>query len=227
MSISEKDIKLLWGRAAGICSYPGCGQNCIQFLDLKDPTLIGEMAHIISKSLTGPRGGAGGGHDGYSNLILLCPTHHTLVDKAHESFPEENLLQWKADHEAFIQRRLAAPAFPNKRALCGAVLRLLIENHAAWRTYGPDSQIALENPISNMAGVWTFRKLSQVIPNNTRIVAFVRANADLFSAAEYALCAEFAEHATGFEISTYERRDNVPRFPTAFERMIRNGAEEK
>src|SRR5215213_839921 len=112
MAITEKDIKLLWGGAAGICSKPGCGEDCIKFVDVADPTLIGEMAHVIARKPKGPRGHAKGGTDHYSNLVLLCPTHHRLVDKAKPgTFSEELLLQWKADHEHSIRSRLAAPAY--------------------------------------------------------------------------------------------------------------------
>lgn len=71
MSISEKDIKKLWGLAAGRCSYPGCDENCLPFLDYDDPTIIGEMAHVIAKKPKGPRGQSDGGSDNYENLILL------------------------------------------------------------------------------------------------------------------------------------------------------------
>jgi hypothetical protein len=57
MAIKEKDIKRLWGFAAGRCSRPGCDESCIRFLP-SDPTVIGEMAHIIAHSPIGPRGSA-------------------------------------------------------------------------------------------------------------------------------------------------------------------------
>ena len=81
MSIKDKDVKTLWGLSAGRCSRPGCDEPCIRFLT-DDPTVIGEMAHVIAKSPDGPRGVSDGGSDTYQNLILLCPTHHTEVDKA-------------------------------------------------------------------------------------------------------------------------------------------------
>lgn len=50
MSISDKDIRKLWGLAAGKCSFPSCGVDCIPFLNAENPTIIGEMAHIIAKT---------------------------------------------------------------------------------------------------------------------------------------------------------------------------------
>jgi len=48
------DIKLLYGRAAGRCSFPKCGERLIRELDNKS-IHIGEMAHIIANSPEGPR----------------------------------------------------------------------------------------------------------------------------------------------------------------------------
>jgi hypothetical protein len=84
LSISEKDIKKLWGLAAGRCSYPGCAENCLPFLDCDTPTIIGEMAHVIAKKPKGPRGQYESVSNNYGNLILLCPTHHRMIDKAEE-----------------------------------------------------------------------------------------------------------------------------------------------
>jgi len=41
----------------------------------------------------------------YVNLILLCPSCHTHVDKAPEEYPEDLLKKWKKDHEAQVGRQ--------------------------------------------------------------------------------------------------------------------------
>jgi hypothetical protein len=227
MSISEKDVKKLWGLAAGICSFPGCDTDCIQFVDADDPTLVGEMAHIIAKKQKGRRGKPGGGSNDYTNLILLCPTHHTLVDKAPEGkFSELTLLDWKRNHEEAVRRRLVVPEFSCRKGLAQYVLRLLIDNEQTWVTYGPESHAALSDPLSNMARQWTLRKISHILPKNRLVADAVQRNSALFSPAEYRLCAEFVEHASGFERSAYERLDSVPRFPKQFEEMISRVADE-
>ncbi len=227
MNISEKDLKKLWGLAAGMCAFPGCQQDCLVFVDLKDPTVLGEMAHVIAQSPKGPRGKATGGEDTYENLILLCPTHHRLVDKAPSGYyKESDLLSWKAQHEARVRERLSAPIYETRTAVAQAVLALLQENHAVWRNYGPESEVAKVNPVSNMATLWTLRKLSVIVPNNRQIASALTTHRSLFSPAQYATVAEFLEHAAGFEASAYDRRDAVPRFPKAFEEMIRDAADE-
>jgi hypothetical protein len=56
MNISDVDLKLLWGKAAGRCSFPGCINNCIEFLEKTGDIILGEMAHVIAQSSKGPRG---------------------------------------------------------------------------------------------------------------------------------------------------------------------------
>ncbi len=171
MTISTKDIKKLWGMAAGRCSKPACGTDCIRFLAQEDPTVIGEMAHIIAKKPDGPRGKPLGGEDTYENLILLCPTHHTEIDKAPEgTFPEEELYRWKKDHEKKITDSFKSPLFRSRETMAIAVKRLLIQNHRLWKDSGPESDEAKSNPLSNHVEIWNLRKLDTVVPNNQKII---------------------------------------------------------
>lgn len=223
MGINEKDVKKLWGLAAGRCSYPGCDEECIKFLSTSDSTIIGEMAHVVAQSPKGPRGNKSGGDDSYENLVLLCPTHHTLVDKAPEGyFSIETLLKWKKDHEAEVRRTFLSPIYKDKKKLCGTIKRLLIENHQVWLRYGPDSEVAKKDPISNIVDIWSLRKLDTIVPNNRKIVNLLNNNKALFSFEEYETCCMFIEHAEGFEANCYWRRDSVPRFPKKFQEIIDN-----
>lgn len=221
MTITERDLKILWGLAAGRCSKPGCDEECIKFLDSNSPTIVGEMAHIIAEKPNGPRGVHGGGDDTYENLILLCPTHHTEVDKAtSDVFPVKVLLQWKIEHEKEIQDSFQVAQFKTLKQLARAVKQLLIENKISWQQYGPDSNEARENPLSNLSKIWSLRKLDTIIPNNLKIINMIRRNKDLFTLSEYNFCSLFIEHAIGFEKNTYQRTEGVPRFPVEFERII-------
>jgi hypothetical protein len=221
MAIAESDIKRLWGKAAGRCSYPSCGVDCLPFLDLSDPTVIGEMAHVIARSTRGPRGKRVAGSNSYSNLILLCPTHHTLTDKAPTSkFPAKTLLQWKANHEARVESSLRSPLFPDRPSLAAFVRTRLTENRVCWQTYGPESEAAKKNPLSTAAYLWPFRKLAIIVPNNQRIVCAIHTNAELFASDEYEIACRFVEHAEGFERNCTHPTENVPRFPTQFAEMF-------
>ena len=166
---ADQDLKKLWGLAAGRCSRPDCGTDCVKFFG-SDPTVLGEMAHIIARQPTGRRGVPGGGSNAYDNLILLCPTHHTEIDKAPEgTFPIELLHQWKDAHERRVREALAAKSYTTRAELFRDIRFLLIDNHQIWKTYGPASnEEAQRNPISNAAQFWQLRKVSQIVPNNTK-----------------------------------------------------------
>src|SRR5579885_2577367 len=107
MAISEKTAKILWGRAGATCSFPGCGRNLVIEATETDPNaLIGEMAHIIAHSPSGPRGAQafrGGDRDGVDNLILLCTVHHTLIDQQRNTYTPDRLYQIKEQHERWVR----------------------------------------------------------------------------------------------------------------------------
>lgn len=100
--VKSSDIGILFGRAAGKCSF--CKIDLFE-----NDVRIGEMAHIIAKSTIGPRGHLplSVGLNSYENLILVCRNHHGLIDGAPDKFPPEALLKKKADHEAWVQAALS------------------------------------------------------------------------------------------------------------------------
>lgn len=114
MSIGVVERKLLWGRANNLCAFPGCSQELT--INLDDPesqvlgdagAVIGEEAHIRSGRVDGPRYDPNYPRDEidtYRNLILLCPTHHSMVDKDFgRGYSIEDLEQMRVDHEAAMR----------------------------------------------------------------------------------------------------------------------------
>lgn len=109
MAISKKTIKKLWSTSGNQCAFPECERSVF---DLDLGIVVGEMGHIRAKNPEGPRYDPDmdkDEKDSYSNLIVLCPTHHTIVDKLPDKFPPEDLKQWKQEHE---QRSPDAPELP-------------------------------------------------------------------------------------------------------------------
>lgn len=111
-SVRAPHVKLLWGLAAGRCAFRNeCRQECVADKTSNDPNVvIGEMAHIVAHSDDGPRGDRtfpASQRSTYENLILLCPTHHALVDGQANSYSIADLRRWKADHESWVRTRLA------------------------------------------------------------------------------------------------------------------------
>ncbi len=111
MSISQRDIKLLWARAAGRCSFPDCRIELTQDKSLASESFpLGEQAHIVGESDSAPRGKSPLSIDernSYFNLILLCPTHHVIIDKSPEDYPVEKLHLIKDQHELWVQQTLS------------------------------------------------------------------------------------------------------------------------
>jgi hypothetical protein len=98
MSISNPEIKKLYGLSAGRCNI--CRVNLFE-----NEVHIGQMAHVIAKSLDGPRGSQKifGSRNSYDNLILLCANHHCEVDQNPENYSVEKLQQIKYEHENYIK----------------------------------------------------------------------------------------------------------------------------
>jgi len=109
-SITSKTRKILWGRAGARCSFKGCQVELIQFDEKKIiGAIIGEEAHIIAQEKKGPRGQVPIETERvnlYENLILLCPTHHTIIDQQPESYSVQALHEMKKEHEAWVDRKL-------------------------------------------------------------------------------------------------------------------------
>lgn len=224
MAISDKDIKLLWGRAAGRCSY--CKVDLTIELDSYDPIVIGEMAHVIARKENGPRGSEQIYEDernSYKNLILLCPNHHKMIDKAPDQFSVDEILDWKRKHEESIRNSIEGKIYKNSEELFSFARRIMMENHMIWSQYGPNSLVARRNPISNAKHVWDIKKISSIIPNNKLIINTIEKNIELLSENEFAIYLKFKTHVDSFEINSYERQENeaVITFPEEFAFMIR------
>jgi hypothetical protein len=114
MDISSRDMKILWGRSGGICAFPGCGLELTPDpAGSGTPAVIGEMAHIVDKDRNGPRGNSPlteAQRNSYANLILVCPTHHALIDDKDQAahYPVELLHEWKSQHEDWVQYNRAS-----------------------------------------------------------------------------------------------------------------------
>jgi hypothetical protein len=186
------------------------------------------MAHIIAESPDGPRGVPNGGSNSYDNLILLCPIHHRLVDKSPEGFfTVAELKRWKVEHESDVRSKLGQENYKSPAAACSKIFQLLATNKTLWGQYGPESEIARENPLSNAALYWDLRKLDTIVPNNARIVNILKANADLFQVDDYECFSKFEIHSAGFERNCYVRTEGVPTFPKCFEEVVVNYARKK
>ena len=229
MAITQKSIKILWSASGGLCAFPECRER-LTYSEAGDlaPYTLGEMAHICGDQAGANRHDAGQTQqqrDDYQNLILLCPTHHALIDRPEneQRFPSELLHQFKAAHETFVRERLAPAPPDDKLALAREIAPLLAENHQVWLTYGPLSDFARKNPHNDAAyAVWLSERLGTIVPNNRRIGEILRGGVKAFSADEQGIVATFQLHVRSYErwVSDEISYEGVVRFPQEFADVI-------
>jgi hypothetical protein len=105
-SISDKNKYMLWSISGGRCQYRGC--NKILHTDILTKRNFNQsyIAHIVADSPGGPRGCGTRSiqlADDITNLMLLCDTHHRLIDRDDVNGNSESLLlEMKAEHEKRI-----------------------------------------------------------------------------------------------------------------------------
>ena len=216
MALSLADTKLLWARAAGRCSRPGCGADLTRS-NQGQHYVLGEQAHVVAQSKDGPRAIAEGGPDTYENMILLCPTCHSEIDKRAELFPVEAIVGWKRDHEACVAAFGSEQRFSRPEELASEVRAILEESHAFFREYGPNSIVAQNHPNSNVYRVWGVGRAAKLVPNNTRIVNMIKANSGLLTSQQRSAFPAFIAHAEGFAHHVLDRLDYYPLFPREFD----------
>lgn len=229
MAITPKSIKLLWSNAAGRCSFDSCNERLtVEQAAEFAPHTLGEMAHIKGNKSGSNRYDAmqsGGERDSYENLILLCPTHHTLIDKPENEsrYTVEMLHEMKKNHEASISNRLTMPKIDDLEQLKDNLSVLMAENNETWKQYGPLSDNAKKYPNNDeIYALWTSARLSTIVPNNRKAKELLVANRSLFPRREQRIVSKFLTH-----VESYEKwvNDEIPyqavlRFPKEFEQLV-------
>ncbi len=111
--VPPKTALLLWVRAGGRCEFDGCNEYLLQHHVTLADVNLGELAHIVAFKPDGPRGSdptrSHEIHD-ISNLMLLCPRCHKLIDDpaTKDKYTRATLVRHKEEHEERIFRLTAA-----------------------------------------------------------------------------------------------------------------------
>lgn len=171
--MNQKDIKLLWGRSANRCSI------CKIVLSqdkaaVSSSFTLGEQAHIVGEQVDAPRGKSpltSDERNSYHNIILLCPNHHTEIDKNFDDWPIERLHRVKSEHELWAEETLNATE-DKKTFAENAIVKSIVDDAVSncqfqsWRDWtsfalapDPSWQVSMINQIASfrrkvMAGVW-------------------------------------------------------------------------
>ena len=124
MSIGLKAHKLLWGRSGKKCAFEDCRNELIaDETETDDESIIGDEAHIVAKSINGPRGESTlteEERDKYDNLILLCRKHHKIIDDQFNFYTTSTLIEIKKKHEKWVTESLTIDIAKNKDDLAYA-----------------------------------------------------------------------------------------------------------
>lgn len=191
----------LFAAASGHCQKPDCLEPLFP-VELGGDKHIAEMAHVIPHGDEGPR------HedrpaddfdaDSFENLILLCPTCHTKIDKDPDSFPRNELLDWKERHLARLALRQGIKAYDDRAQVREAITGILAENKAIWEKFAPEEGSEFEyDPESEAAQSWSQRMRAVILPNHYRVLAIIEANLGLATDEERKTFAEYQEHVRG------------------------------
>ena len=141
MRLSERDRKLLWGRAANRCAM--CkGELVIHATATDRESIIGDEAHIIADSELGPRGESATrtNLDTYANAILLCKVDHKRVDDQPLEYTADHLRRLRTEHEDWVRTSLSAGDREKAERALGEIIErqsLRERTSAAMARFGP------------------------------------------------------------------------------------------
>ncbi|MGW0501815.1 hypothetical protein [Micromonospora sp. NPDC003241] len=107
--------KMLFVLSRGFCYAPTCKNPVVRFEAGGDPEVTVFIAHIRAARPNGPRWVAHMKPEerkSFSNLLLLCKKHHTMVDSKNneKKYPIETLEEWKKRREEYLGSRIAGLA---------------------------------------------------------------------------------------------------------------------
>jgi hypothetical protein len=110
MDLSDRDRKVLWTKAGNRCSYNSDSETCNMELVRVDNgkyVVIGEECHIVGEKSKAARYiEIYPQRETYYNAILMCGTHHKIIDDNPGIYPIEVLHTMKDRHEKTIQEAL-------------------------------------------------------------------------------------------------------------------------
>lgn len=115
MSASYPTKVFLAMKSGNVCAFKDCHKALTSDGEKSNPAVIGEAAHIYGESPGTETKPASARYradmtdeqrNHYNNLIYLCPTCHTKIDKQEQDHPAELLFTLKAEHESWVAEQL-------------------------------------------------------------------------------------------------------------------------
>ena len=107
-----RTLKTLFGLSGNRCAFPDCTNPIVvRSTGQSDDHVLGQICHIYALREDGPRGNVELTERELNepeNLILLCPTHHSIVDGQHEDYPADLLKEWKNKQETRTRSEISS-----------------------------------------------------------------------------------------------------------------------
>lgn len=165
--ISDKIIKRLFALSGNLCAFPGCSTQLAN-----EGIISAQIAHIEAEKPGGPRYNPKQSETerfGYDNLILLCPTHHNLIDKDSKTYTVEVLKQFKSKRESNKSDVVIEVSYNTQlrtQQLHNYELKVVVKNNSHKSINKPKLKIILPNDVIRVissSGQKTIRgKLAEV-----------------------------------------------------------------
>lgn len=191
----------LFAESAGYCQRPECLAPLFPS-ELNGVKHLAEIAHVLPHGEAGPRSeevpSEGYDPDSFENLILLCPTCHTIIDKNPDAYPRGTLLAWKEGHLAHLTFSQGIKQYETREEARAAIIRRLDENKAIWAKFAPIDGSEFEmDPESEIAKLWVQRMKSVILPNHYHTQSVLEWSIHLMNKQERTTFAEYQEHVRG------------------------------
>lgn len=163
----------------GRCFNPECKTNL-----LPSGNSIAHIAHISQWSDSKDHS--------LANLLLLCPSCHTKIDKVRTQWPETKLATWQPIRRQELESLChSVRTFAELRRAVRPIFR---RNHAIFANYGPGGTGASEGTRREL---W-LRFEPELLANNQQVAMMLSSNRSLFHKENQELVDEFADHVAEF-----------------------------
>lgn len=150
---------LLFVRAGGQCEFDDCKTYLLEHHVTLTEGVFGEMAHVVAFKAEGPRGKEARPaniHD-VSNLMVLCPCCHKLIDDHPDQYTRATLEHFKSAHEAHIRQVTSLrpghrTAVLTVRATIGDQVVLIPAAHV-FEAVAPRYPLTRQGPVVDLTGL--------------------------------------------------------------------------
>ena len=216
---SMHEVKKLWRRSNGRCSFPDCGASLISHLD--GVSLLSDQ--LIAPLLHNDRSDPTLGLVSSADAVLLCPNHRRLLDHAPEMFSPEMMRLWKIRHERQVTGSEQAPHFADQDEGIAFLRDKVSENEALFRSWKQAIARESTEQQARLTRFHEFQVIEIVVPNHHRMVdALVQlatrrgGNLGVVTRELKAFIEEFERIAVGEKVGTLALD-----YPAAFRDLLR------